>query len=353
MAEAPAKQRFRRQRGGWHVLVVNEVRRLRDELATAREPKARTQAARDAPPGYFSAQYQAIEEHLRRAEEATQPVRLIRLCLDWYSGAAIERAWSSLHRASEALLMIQSPFSLPSEFVEIEAAFKANVNPTDPRRESLARSLDEIRKLLLVQQPPGEATLVERAKLRAARRSANVASDTAHASVRSWRNILLLAGFTLGVIAIAVAVVHAFVPGFLSLAPTRIAQRGDAVEPWAVELVGSAGGALAAVLALNRFAGFTDPSGLPTTQALVRIPTAAVTSLLGVVLMQTHVLDVLQPQNGTAVLAYAFVFGYAQEPLLRMVDRQAGKVLDPARGKDEPTKRPGDQTQRRPSPEGL
>lgn len=113
---------------------------------------------------------------------------------------------------------------------------------------------------------------------------------------------------------------------------------GDAAEPWQVELIGSLGGALAAVLALNRFSGFTDPASLPVTQALLRIPTAAVTGLVGVVLMQSSVLDALMPQSGTKVLAYAFLFGYAQEPLLRMIDRQAGKVMDPARAKDEPVK---------------
>jgi hypothetical protein len=147
----------------------------------------------------------------------------------------------------------------------------------------------------------------------------------------------------LAVLSAVVAIVHAFVPAFLSLTPTTtptgtVKQVGDAVEPWQVELIGSLGGALAAVLALNRFSGFTDPSGLPVTQALLRIPTAAVTGLVGVVMMQTSTLDVLKAQNGTTVLAYAFLFGYAQEPLLRMIDRQAGRVLDPARAKDEPGK---------------
>jgi hypothetical protein len=63
-----------------------------------------------------------------------------------------------------------------------------------------------------------------------------------------------------------------------------------------------------------------------------------VTSLVGVLLMQTSTLDALRPQNGATVLAYAFFFGYAQEPLLRGIDRRAGEVLEPARSKDEPAK---------------
>jgi hypothetical protein len=55
--------------------------------------------------------------------------------------------------------------------------------------------------------------------------------------------------------------------------------------------------------------------------------------------MQTSAFGALKPQSeDTTVLAFAFLFGYAQEPLLRMIDRQAGKVLDPARDKSEPAK---------------
>jgi hypothetical protein len=142
-----------------------------------------------------------------------------------------------------------------------------------------------------------------------------------------------------------VAVVNAFVPEFLSLAASDAAGGGDPAQPWEVELVGAVGGAVAAVIALNRFSGFTDPHGLPTTQALLRIPMAALTALFGVVLMQTSALDVLEPQEGTAILAFAFVFGYAQEPLLRMIDRQAGTVLNPARDKNEPAARPNQTSQ--------
>ena len=310
---------------------------MRDELAAAGEPAQLPPAARPTP-AYYHAQRQIVEEQLERAERAVEPARLLRSVQNWYSGAAVESAWTSLHRASEALLMIQSPLSLPSEFADIEAAFETNVNPGDPRRESLAKALKEARKILVEGEAPEQIPQALRAKLRAARRAANVASDTAHASVRRWRNVLLLAALALGSLAVAVAVVHIWAPAFVSLKPSGVS--GRAPEPWEVELIGALGGALAAVLALNGFSGFTDPSGLPTTQAWARIPTAMVTSLFGVILMQTKALDILTPQTGTTVLAYAFVFGYAQEPLLRMIDRQAGKVLDPARGKDEPVNRP-------------
>jgi hypothetical protein len=334
------RKRPARRRAAWQVVAEDELRRLRHELEASETPPDLEKTLSDSDADAFVKRQRAVvEENLDRAEEALQPVRgPMRRIRFWYTGAAVEDAWRSLHRAGEALLLIQSQTSLASEFVDIEKAFAANIESGDPGRADLRQALGEARRLLLEEQQPWEVTAVLRSKLLAARRAANVTSDTAHSTVRSWRNVLLKAGGVLGALAIAVAVIHAFVPDFLSLAPSGEAQEGDAVEPWAVEAVGILGGALAAVLALARFRGFTDPYGLPTTQALLRIPTSAVTSLFGVVLMQTAALELFQPQeDATTVLAYAFVFGYAQEPLLRMIDQKAGEVLNPARSKDEPS----------------
>ncbi|MDQ2759725.1 MAG: hypothetical protein M3Y17_04605 [Actinomycetota bacterium] len=279
-----------------------------------------------------------VRQHLDRAEAALVRVGPLGTFRNWYSGAALEQAWLNIHRAGEALLMIESPGSLITELVQADGAFRATIEPSDPRYATLACMLSEVSHKLVKDPQTHELTAILRGKLKAVRSVANVASDTAHETVRRWRNLLLVGGCALAVFSIAVTIAHVAVPNFFSLVPSGISAKGDAIEPWEVVLLGSLGGALAAVLALNRFSGFTDPAGLPVVQALLRIPTAAVTSLIGVLLMQTAALDVLKPQNGATVLAYAFLFGYAQEPLLRAIDRRAGMVLDPARNKDEPAK---------------
>jgi hypothetical protein len=331
---------LRRRRGAWRVIVQSEIDRLYDELKLVGEPPGVQLVSGGMNPAeYVAAVTQAIDDHLRQAKDAIQPVGPLRTLLDWYSGAALEQAWLNLHRAGEALVLIQSPGSVTSEFVQVDAAFRAVIEARDPRFGNLSGALTELHAKLLVDQQPDQLGAVLRSKLKAVRSVANVASDTAHETVRRWRNLLLVGGVVLAGFATAVTVVHVFVPSFFSLVPAApVKQVADAIEPWEVALVGSLGGALAAVLALNRFSGFTDPAGLPVLQALLRVPTAAVTSLIGVLLMQTSTLDALRPQNGVTVLAYAFFFGYAQEPLLRAIDRRAGDVLNPARSKDEPAK---------------
>jgi hypothetical protein len=324
-------------RAAWRVLARSEIARLRDELQLVGEPVGVKQVTAN-PTDYVDEVKAIVSAHLDRAESAlarTGPLGSLR---SWYSGAALEDAWLNIHRAGEALLMIQAPGSLIAEYVQIDASFRATVPTTDPRYVTLAHMMAEVGDVLVTKQTPDTFTAVLRSKLKAARSVSNFASDTAHETVRRWRNLLLIGGFALAALAIVVTLVHIWVPSFFSLTPSGIPRTADAIEPWEVALVGSLGGALAAVLALNGFSGYTDPAGLPIVQALLRIPTAAVTSLIGVLLMQTATLDVLKPQNGATVLAYAFFFGYAQEPLLRAIDRRAGAVLDPARNKDEPAK---------------
>jgi hypothetical protein len=326
-------------RSAWRVIAADEVRRLRDELALAAVPPNWDQLAGGLTAEAYVNQIKAtVSAHLDLAEEAINRRGRLRRVFDWYSGAALEGAWLNIHRASESLLMIQSPASMLGEFSQADATFRANIEASDPRYANLAHFLAEVSTVLVSNQQPEQLTAVLRAKLMAVRGVANRASDTAHETVRHWRNLLFIGGVVLAALALIIAIVHAIAPDFFSLAPNGIHPPGTIIQPWQVIVVGSFGGALAAVLALNRFSGFTDPTSLPIVQALLRIPTAAATSLIGVLLMQTATLGVLNPQKNAAVLAYAFFFGYAQEPLLRALDRRAGEVLEPARNKDEPAK---------------
>lgn len=64
-------------------------------------------------------------------------------------------------------------------------------------------------------------------------------------------------------------------------------------------------------------------------------------ALLGVLLIQNDVLSAFTPQTASGLIAYAALFGCAQEPLMRAVDRRAGEVLGEARTKNDPTRAPG------------
>jgi hypothetical protein len=90
------------------------------------------------------------------------------------------------------------------------------------------------------------------------------------------------------------------------------------------------------VLALARLQGVTGPYNLAGYQAMLRVPMAGAVSLFGMVLLQSNTLAALKPVHGLELYAYAIIFGYAQEPLLRMIDKRAASVVESARSKDDP-----------------
>ena len=296
-------------RGTWRGRVLNEANRLQAQLKTCNA---------NAPV------VDAIQDCIDNAREAALTRK--RRWRDWFTGVSFEKAWSALHAADELMTGCTSPYGLRASVADLLAELEARLSPDDSRLRTYRKTLETCAKGKDEKLSPAEE-----AHLRAARHTVNTAAYVSQGVVRRWRNLLLAVGAAVFVAAVVLAVANA-IADFLPLAD----EKGSAAEAWQIELIGAFGGAIGAVLAVNRFSGYTDPNGLPLYQALLRIPMAMAISLLGVVLMQSGILDALKPQPSEVVLAYAVLFGYAQEPLLRMIDRKAGEVLGPARGKDDP-----------------
>ena len=102
-----------------------------------------------------------------------------------------------------------------------------------------------------------------------------------------------------------------------------------------VELVGLAAAAVAAAGAIRGIRGSSERQGLPVALAVLKLPTGAMTAFLGLLLMRGQFVPGLSALDTSAqILAWALVFGYAQQLLTRLVDRQGQTVLDSVRGAD-------------------
>jgi hypothetical protein len=100
-----------------------------------------------------------------------------------------------------------------------------------------------------------------------------------------------------------------------------------------VELVGLTAAAIAAAAAIRRVRGSSEPYGVPVALAFLKLPTGAVTAFLGLLLMRGGFIPGLSALDTSAqILAWAIVFGYAQQLFTRLVDQQAHSVLDAVRG---------------------
>lgn len=303
-------------RGTWRGRAQNEADRLDAQL---------TRCGSDAQVR------PAVAQQLDLARAAATAGGPVARFWDWLTGVSFDRAWSALHTADELLTDCMPWQDLRSSRSDLIAELEARLKPEDSRLKAYRQALETCAPADLE-----DLSRVQRADIRAAKHTANTASLVAQGVVRRWRNLLLAVGAAIFAVDLILAILDLAVPDFLPLEDSS----GGANQVWEVEIMGAFGGAIAAVFTITRFSGYTDPNGLPLYQALLRIPVAAAVALLGVLLLQSGVIDALKRQPADAILAYSVLFGYAQEPLMRMVDRKAGEVLGPARGKDDPLGHP-------------
>ena len=91
--------------------------------------------------------------------------------------------------------------------------------------------------------------------------------------------------------------------------------------------------ALAAAVSLNNIRGTTSPYSLPIALAVLKLPTGALTAIVAVLLMRGEFIPGLNALDSSAqILAWAVVFGYAQQAFTYLIDRQAHTVLNNSRG---------------------
>lgn len=326
----------------------------------------------------------AISRHLEAAREATKPNGLRRLV---HNGALIERAMSNLDAAEAQLLNLAPPAYVLGQLPSLLKHVQCHLVSTDPRRqefERIARKLgvkDPDHPLLQGSEEPlaDKCSKVEeeRGKIVTTVRGASSAALREQLRVRSFRNILVATIIVMTVLAILVAFAGYFKPTLIPLCfapeeggrttvvcPTQQSpsfpsvQPADAdaaqlpaapaedvddfikanVTPWdllIVELVGLTAAAVAAAAAIRGIRGSSERYGLPVALAALKLPTGAITAFLGLMLMRGQFVPGLTALDTSAqILAWALIFGYAQQLFTRFVDRQGQTVLDSVRNAD-------------------
>ncbi len=337
------------------------------------------QQSTDAPAATL---HEAIRCHLAAARDAAlQPRR--------GSGkAALERAMSNLD-AAEALLLTVAPAGyllgrLPGVLNDVAR----HLSPSDSRRQEVERVAQRVglgrpasRAQDAPPQTPAQARLAaveeDRLTIATACRAAASASLREQLRVRSFRNVLYLTTMLLAALAAALAVVGWVSPTALPLCfvpeeagtavvvcPTqqsspfstalrpgaragdidnRVREAASPSDIFLVELAGLSAAAVAAAAAIRSIRGSSEPHGLPIAVALLKLPTGAVTAVLGLLLMRGRFVPGLTALDTSAqILAWALIFGYAQQLFTRLVDQQAHTVLQAVRGGGNQAREPVD-----------
>ncbi|HEX6361025.1 hypothetical protein [Actinophytocola sp.] len=306
-------------------------------------------------------------EAARQAAFATKsdPVRRF-----FRQGSLLERAMSNLDAAEAHLLSIAPPEYLLGQLPGLLRHARSHLVPSDPRRqefERIARRLDVRDPLIPTaeRERPDKLTLVreERERIVSITRAASSAALREQVRVRSFRNILVATALAMTLIAFGLALTGFLNPTLIPMcfAPEESTQTViicpteqsapfptqtedidrqvlETVTPYdlfLVELVGMVAAAVASAAAIRGMRGSSERYGLPVALAALKLPTGAVTAFLGVLLMRGQFVPGLSALDTSAqILAWALVFGYAQQLFTRLVDRQGQTVLDSVRGAD-------------------
>jgi len=270
------------------------------------------------------------------------------------TGTAVERALSNLDAAEIELLRYVPDDYLQGQLPSLLAHTREHLPDADPRRVEV--------ELVAQRAAAGRFALRDRDLVVAGQRAANFEARREVSRLRSFRNVLLVAALflTFGVLGLGAvgittpsALPLCFNPtGFVvcptsttalpngSSAPAGSQGQPDAINQqvsdrlmrrdasaWDVPLVmlvGVIAAAIAAAAALRGVSGTSTPHSLPVALALLKLPTGALTAVIGLLLIRGDFVPGLSALDSSAqIIAWAIVFGYAQQLLTHFIDRHA------------------------------
>jgi len=278
--------------------------------------------------------------------------------IDRWRGTSIEQAYRSLHSANTFLVDVlprdEVDALIPSAIARVSTFLEAG----DIRRLSFDKLLDESRLDR------------KRAVLKQALGIGYDASDQQHARVRGFRNILLATGALIAVFMIILVSVVASSPASMPLCFQPTIATAQPGQPEASHTVcpsggskpssndvkivaglGLIGGALAAAFSIRKIRGPSTPYDVPIALAVLKVPLGALTAVAGILLLGGGFVPGLSELDSQRqILAYALVFGYAQQLATRFIDDRAQSILQSIPSKDPQGKQPTPPAPQVPSP---
>ncbi|HET8822337.1 MAG TPA: hypothetical protein VFM57_12370 [Thermoleophilaceae bacterium] len=339
----------------------------------------------------------AIERHLDAAERAAtgryldtdhhggseddsdgpqeKPLGLMAKFVSFLTGASLERVNSQLDAVETNLLRLAPDPYLRGALPNLCAHVRNHLPKDDPRRARVEAIAQEVEA-----SPDRPLAPLARDQVLFAVREASLEARREIRRVRSFRNVLLVSAvfLMLGVAGITVLgvlsperVPMCFAPdnemvvcpttaepvsgadGGTNVSPEQQARVDSQIRTAAgswdipiVEIAGLLAAALASALALRSIQGTSTPYSLPVALAVLKLPSGALTAVLGLLLMRGGFIPGLSALDSSAqIIAWAIVFGYAQQLLTRFLDQQANQVLENVGNPSNPRLAPNGGTQ--------
>jgi hypothetical protein len=276
------------------------------------------------------------------------------------SNPVVERVMSNLDAAEADVLRLAPLRWVSGQMPSILTRVCAHLPKDDPRR----LSVEDIAR----RPTDKELNDLDRDRVLAALRGASTQQRRDIVALENLRAILLVPILLLTIAAALLAAVGATDPTLIPLCfspqsqvvcPTNeISVPGDVFEParidaatraaasgWdipLVELVGVVAATVAAATALRRFPRSANAAyDFPMLLALLKLPTGALTAVLGILLIRAQFVPGLSALDSSAqIIAWAVVLGYSQQVFTRLVDQHAQAAVEDLTATSSPPERP-------------
>lgn len=271
----------------------------------------------------------AIEDHLKEATEAAQklsrwrPVRNV---------STMERVTSNLDAAEVGLLRRAPEEYLGGQMSHILAHVQFHLRKNDPRRTRV-EELAEV-------AAQGKLDACGKEELIRAVWVASLEARREVARVQTFCAVLYATAVVLTFAAAALALWGWFEPTHVPLCFQPVG--GDVcptgstpnrVDIVLVQFIGLLSGAVSGATGLRHLNGRSTRIGLPVALSILKLPMGALTAVLGLLLMRGEFIPGLSNLDSTAqILAWAVVFGAAQQLVTGFIDRKASDVLSQVAG---------------------
>jgi hypothetical protein len=328
-----------RRISAWRAQAVVRIAELRHEMhlvgGCLNTPIAGDHRAAAAVGGRSELCLTFIGERLDAAESAaTRMQRRTRLAVG-LTGRDVETVWRNIHAAEAELLRVipatdaGTGHDLAGQSAEIDSTVEMYLPATDSRRIELHRRYVTDKTLTDKDREPAARAI--RAALRE--------YDDQRSRVRSFRNVLLVVSAVMMGAVAAIAVATAARPTVLSLCFGASCPTGNdtptSFDVILVELLGAAAALLIGAMSLARVRGTATPYAVPVVAALFKVPTGALTAVFGLLLIRGQFAPGITLTSTPEIVAWALLFGAAQQSFTMLIDRQAQTVLNNVKSTDQ------------------
>jgi hypothetical protein len=248
-----------------------------------------------------------LEEAKQIVERKPGPIRA------WF-GQDVEAARNRIDAVLVALIRLSPPKTVKAKLARI-ISYGEQVLPDS----------DECMKNLHMHADQSELSEDDRESIGEAVKSVCEGCRKQDRRLRSFRNILLGTALFLVLLAVVLGVVGLADPSAMYLG-TQTATRWDI---FAIELLGLLSASLVGSVAIRQMRGTSTPYGVPMASLLLKLPAGGLTAVAAVLLIRSGIVGrEVVGTDGVQLIAYALIFGAAQQTFTRLIDRQAHNVLN-------------------------